>query len=112
MPSNLRKKIREKLEKALRDFVERIEGDVLVYGSFVRGDFNERSDIDVIVVAKNLPENFLKRIEVLSMLDSTGLIEVKAYTPEEWERIKNRPWFRKILEEGKVVKKELGVIKS
>jgi len=65
---------------------------IILYGSLARGDFNERSDIDLIVIASNLPENYYKRAELLSdLIVSAVPIEPLGYTPDEFiKMIQNR----------------------
>ncbi len=58
---------------------------IILYGSFARGDFNERSDIDIIVIAKNLPENYFERTKLLYEQIKTPVpIEPLGYTPSEF----------------------------
>jgi predicted nucleotidyltransferase len=58
---------------------------IILYGSLARGDFNERSDVDLIVIASNLPENYYKRAELLSdLIISAVPIEPLGYTPDEF----------------------------
>lgn len=52
-------------------------------GSVARGDFNLWSDVDVVIVAGDLPERFLDRIELFS--DRPPGVEVFPYTPDEFE---------------------------
>lgn len=51
---------------------------LLVFGSRARGDYKPWSDIDVVVVAENLPK--VKRWEILWV----GEVEPRGYTPEEF----------------------------
>jgi len=37
----------------------------ILYGSYARGDFNEWSDIDVLIIAKELPQNPLERLNLI-----------------------------------------------
>jgi predicted nucleotidyltransferase len=62
-----------------------------VVGSVARGDFNQWSDIDVVIVADELPARFLDRIDLFS--DRPAGVEIFAYTPQELdlERERNNP---------------------
>ncbi|MBS7652723.1 MAG: nucleotidyltransferase domain-containing protein [Candidatus Bathyarchaeia archaeon] len=65
---------------------------IILYGSTARGTFGAGSDIDLLVIAEGLPENFLERIRLLDDLrDSTAPIEVIGYTPEEFSRMIDKP---------------------
>ncbi len=58
---------------------------IILYGSFARGDFNERSDIDLIIIAPNLPKSFYYRSLMLSVFNETlDPIDFLGFTPEEF----------------------------
>lgn len=56
-----------------------------VIGSYARGDFNEASDIDVLVISDALPSHPLKRMELLYSCVLPG-IEPRGYTTAEFRR--------------------------
>jgi Nucleotidyltransferase domain. len=65
-----RLKEREKAIEEAKEFalcISRKLGKItaILFGSYARGDFNVWSDIDVLVVAENLPRNPLKRFELV-----------------------------------------------
>jgi predicted nucleotidyltransferase len=77
----------------------------IVFGSFARGTQDRRSDLDLILVMPTR-ERFLKRYDEIA--DLYAIIpsletEVLIYTPEEWERNADRPFFLRALREGKVI---------
>jgi uncharacterized protein len=55
---------------------------VAVFGSVARGDFNRWSDIDVLVIADDLPDRLLDRLDALG--PAPGGVQAVAWTPEEW----------------------------
>ena len=57
---------------------------IILYGSLARGDYKKGSDIDIIVIADNLPPKFTDRIEFLLSFSAGGPIEPRGYTPEEF----------------------------
>ena len=61
---------------------EREVSAVVVFGSTVRGDFNKWSDVDVLVVAEELPDEWRTRTEVLAADAPLGLQQV-GWTPAE-----------------------------
>ncbi len=77
---------------------------VMVFGSRARGTASRKSDLDLLVVY-DTQEPPLERIgKLLSLLaDCPWPLEILAYTPEELQNIQNRPFIRRIQEEGKVV---------
>ena len=68
---------------------------VYLYGSFARGDFNEASDIDLIVVGEfkgRMPER------IRQVLDMTPLpIEPLVYTEAEFEQMKGGAFLQEVL---------------
>lgn len=79
---------------------ERNVDRIILYGSFARGDFNEGSDIDLVIVA-DFRERFHKRF--LEIADITDLpVEAVCYTKEEFgDLIRNKNSFiLSVLEEG------------
>lgn len=87
--------------------VERLNPQaVILFGSFARGDINEGSDVDIVVIA-NFKEPFLDRIKLLLDLnDGISLpLEPIGYTLEEFQRMQaegNR-FIQEILGTGKVL---------
>jgi len=88
--------IRERAIQEAREFAicasEKLgEITAVLFGSYARGDFNEWSDIDVLVVAKNLPKNPLQR---LSLIDECvrrfPRVEVVIVTIEEFTKMRNK----------------------
>ncbi len=64
---------------------------VLIFGSRIKGNATEDSDIDVIIISdsfKNIP--FIRRMErVLKAVRFPKHVDYLCYTPEEFERIKH-----------------------
>lgn len=58
---------------------------IILYGSMATGNFGAGSDIDIIVISDNLPENFLERLRELFELNTTmAPIEPLGYMPGEF----------------------------
>lgn len=57
---------------------------VVVFGSVARGDFNLWSDVDVLVVADELPDRFLERIDTLG--PPPARVQPIAWTSGEWHK--------------------------
>lgn len=84
---------REALLDRARSFASEVEKradvrGVVVFGSVARGDFHEASDIDVLVVATDLPTRPLERLAALGVPPSR--VELIAWTPDEWGRARRR----------------------
>jgi len=73
---------------------------IIVFGSYVREDLNEGSDIDLVIVG-NFKEKFHKRIaHIISLTDLP--IEPLCYTEEEFKkmRLDNNSFINQVLKEG------------
>lgn len=84
-----RRQQRDALLAAARRFVAALDADLAiraaaVFGSVARGDFNEWSDLDVLVVAERLPARALDRYEALGELPPR--VQVVPWTPGDWRR--------------------------
>ena len=91
------------VEDAVRD-VARANGAKLavLFGSFARGTQTRRSDVDAIFVEQT-PARFLDRLARYFDPLTERLpvpVEVFVYTPEEFRRMKDRPFLRRALSEG------------
>jgi predicted nucleotidyltransferase len=79
---------------------------IIVFGSYVRGDVDEYSDLDFVVIKKT-DKRFLERlIEVAKLIDNDlGQVDVFVYTPEEFQRMIEweNPFIENVLKEGRVV---------
>ncbi len=100
-----RLKKREKYIEIAKEYVKNLSKTIsikkaFIIGSVARGDFNESSDVDVLIIAESLPQHPLKR---LYFLYKTVIppVEPKAYTPEE---------YKKLLKDGNPLAKEAEII--
>jgi len=94
----------EKIYAELKEFARLLKSQhkakkVYLYGSFARGNFNEGSDIDLIIVGEfdgRIPQRIQK------ILDLTSLpIEPLVYTEPEFEEMKERAFFKEVLATAK-----------
>lgn len=64
---------------------------VILFGSMATGEYGAGSDVDVLIISNDLPQNFLERLRVLSELNpTTAPIEAFGYTPAEFLRMLER----------------------
>ena len=79
---------------------------IILFGSYARGEADEYSDLDVVVV-KQTEQRFLERlIEAAKCLDNDlGKVDVFVYTREEIEEMKRNenPFIEQVLTEGIVL---------
>ncbi|MFH1874429.1 MAG: nucleotidyltransferase domain-containing protein [Pseudomonadota bacterium] len=102
------KKIVEKLSTLLEKQGIHIE-QVILYGSWAVNRQNESSDIDLVIISKDLKRfTYLERLEFLSIISwkLPAPLEIIGYTPEE---IKNKGpdsiFWEEIQATGKVIYK-------
>ncbi len=60
---------------------------IILFGSVARGEADAESDLDVLVI-KETPEPFMKRLEIMAKLCPLGVhADILVYTPDELRRI-------------------------
>jgi predicted nucleotidyltransferase len=99
-------RLMDKIEKLL-ECLKRYEPErIIIFGSCARGDADEQSDVDVVVI-KQTDKRFLDRLlEVAQFLDNDlGKVDVFVYTRQEFEEMRQRenPFIAKVVNEGKVI---------
>lgn len=82
---------RQALLEQARRFAQQVrerlgEARVWVYGSVARGDFNQGSDVDLLVVSPHLPPDPLERQYLLTAL-AWGRLEARGLLPAEFDRL-------------------------
>jgi len=78
---------------------------VVLFGSAARGDADEFSDLDFVVI-KQTEKPFLERLKEAALLVNVpGSVDILVYTPEEWQRMQavESPFAERVLAEGRVV---------
>jgi predicted nucleotidyltransferase len=110
VPSVIRDRVRDEIERELAALVPRIVAAlrpqrIILFGSAARGRAGEMSDIDLCVVA-NTDLKFHDRMGlVLDLYQGERELQVLVYTPEEWRRMlaQGRDLIRTIATEGRVL---------
>ena len=76
---------------------------VILFGSVARERIGAWSDLDLIVVL-NSDQPFIKRLGLLyERIQPRVGLDLLAYTPQEFEPLRERPFIRQALQEGKVL---------
>lgn len=102
MPAELQKR---RLTRALRDLVAQLKRrgakKILLFGSLARGEVREDSDLDLIVVLESQEKNPVKRLaQLYREMEFQGAVDLRVYTPEEFERVKSGGFLRGVLKEA------------
>ena len=84
--TNSSKSITNGIKKFCKNAIKELKPKcIILYGSLARGDFNERSDVDLIVISSEFPESYYKRAELLyRMIETLDPIEPLGFTPDEF----------------------------
>ncbi|MGB9729629.1 MAG: nucleotidyltransferase domain-containing protein [Thermoprotei archaeon] len=99
-----RKKQRNSIIKEVRTFAKKVKRKlgkvtIVLYGSYVRGDFNLWSDVDILIISEAFNNlRFLDRYELFKNEEKPGF-EPKPYTPEEFKQIINKIGWKEALKD-------------
>ena len=98
---------RRQLEAELERIVAQLPGlgvlRAILFGSLARGDVGGHSDVDLILIADS-GEPFLERgARFYRALAPAVGMDILAYTPEEFEAMRDRRFLRRALVEGRVL---------
>ena len=76
----------------------------ILFGSHARGTASRKSDYDLIIIQET-GARFFDRYSHFNDLYplADDRLDLLIYTPVEWDSIKNRLFFRKILKEAKTI---------
>jgi predicted nucleotidyltransferase len=76
---------------------------VILFGSLARGELSLFSDIDLLALfPQPQPAHELTR-QVYQQIETNEAVDILAYNIESFQRLQERPFFQKILREGKVL---------
>ncbi len=100
----------EKVEKAIEEFIKKLSKDanvlkIVIFGSFVRGDYAPGSDVDFLIILRNSDKKFVDRIPDFIPQNFPVDVDVFPYTLEEIEKMKKsgNTFIKRIFKEGKVL---------
>ncbi len=102
----------EKLNKIINDYLSKLDGKInidkaILFGSYAAGTATELSDIDLLIISKDLPEDKLKGMNgyYLDTLvgDFNPSLEVIAIHPNKLNHSVTKGFFEEIIKTGKVI---------
>ncbi|MBQ6813177.1 MAG: nucleotidyltransferase domain-containing protein [Methanobrevibacter sp.] len=78
---------------------------IIVYGSVARGDDDEESDIDILIVSPKADElmNKINSVAVDFILEKEEFISPHLMTEEHFEKTKDYPFLTNVLKEGLII---------
>ena len=79
---------------------------IVLFGSHARGDANDGSDYDFVVVLDRQDETLRDKVVdagVTLMNETDRLCAALVYAPDQWERVKHSPLGWNVLKEGLVL---------
>ena len=94
-----------KIHQAVEELKAYGAQQIILFGSAARGDADEYSDLDFVVI-KQTNHRFLERLKEAALLVNVpGAVDILVYTPSEWQRMQDResPFAERVLAEGRVV---------
>jgi predicted nucleotidyltransferase len=96
----------DKLKLIIKDLKKYEPEKIILFGSGARGEMDEYSDIDLVVI-KETKKSFVERlVEVVDFLSKDAPhADIFVYTPTEFEVMKEEenPFMEQVLKDGKVV---------
>lgn len=78
---------------------------IILFGSYARGDADEFSDLDLVII-KRTAERFVQRaIEAARYINWPTSVDIFVYTPEEFQLMQEQdnPFIERVLAEGRVI---------
>ena len=102
----------EKLNKTIHDYLSKLDGKisidkVILFGSYAKGTETKLSDIDLLIISKDLPEDTPKGMNgyYLDTLveDFDPSLEVIAIHPNKLNHPITKGFFEEIFKTGKVI---------
>jgi len=98
---------RARLEAAAMSLTEQLKAlgavQVILFGSLARGQFSLFSDIDLLVLFdQERPSHELTRW-VYQQIRTGEAVDILAYGQQAFQKMRRRPFFRRVLQEGRVL---------
>jgi len=76
---------------------------IILFGSYAQGRRDLFTDLDVLVIMDS-PLDFISRnVELARKIHVDVALDLLVYTSQEFEKLRNRPFFRHIINTGKVL---------
>lgn len=103
---NLSLSLKQKLRWLVEDLKKYQPEKIILFGSSVRGETDEYSDLDVVIIKKTSSPFVQRGVDAIKLLRSgVGHVDLFVYTPEEFQRMKEdeNPFIEQVLSQGRVL---------
>lgn len=106
MTERSRPTLKQKIQWLVEDLRPYDAEKMILFGSGARGDADEQSDLDVVII-KRTDQRFVQRgVEAVRFIRPEVVpVDLFVYTPEEFRRMREdeNPFIQKVLSEGRVL---------
>ncbi len=100
----------ETLQRVVAALAERPEVErVILFGSYREGRRDLFTDLDLLIVLATDLDFVSRTAQMYQYLSAPVDMDLLVYTPEELERIRDRPFISRILEGGEILYEKQGV---
>jgi len=100
-------KVQEEIKKIVNQIVEKYKPEkIILFGSVARGNFDRDSDLDFLIIKKDVPEKGRERArELRKLIKKKFPADFFIYRPDEFEdRLRlGDPFIKTVLKEGKIL---------
>lgn len=94
--------LKNSIEKVIAELQNKVE-KISIFGSYPRRRSDLFSDLDILILMKT-DKPFLERLkEIYSLLALPVDADIFCYTPEEFDRLRSKGFFKRMMEEEIVV---------
>ncbi len=93
------------IDQIVKDLLPYGPERIILFGSAARGDADEYSDIDIIVIKRTDTRFVLRLVEAGSYISLSLRVDVFVYTPEEFQAMieEENPFIENVLRDGIVI---------
>lgn len=103
---------RERYAESLAEDLDRVVGrlsrvpavrKVILFGSYATGRRDLFTDLDILVIMDSSQDFVTRNVELARGIEAKVALDLLAYTPQEIERNRHRPFLRRVFETGRVL---------
>ena len=104
-PSNRPSRIDRRVDRVVDSLMAYGPEKIILFGSVARGDADEFSDIDLIIVKKTETRFIQRQVDATNLVPKDISVDIFVYTPEEFQNMidEDNPFIERALAEGIVL---------